>query len=330
MKYIALLLAWLPAVALQAAPLDLAAYQDRQGALTVRLGGDFSDPYFALRALLTASQAGLDIAQPARSWIAWMLPRQRSDGSFERYCLTPGATWKACAEADADDALVAMWAELLYLSAPCGKMPAAWRASAARALMHLDQLQDRQRGTYRISSRHATSLLMDNIEIHAALRAIGERQRCMGQAPSAQRKAAHLVSAIERVFRPAAQGTYLVSTQTGASASFYPHHTAQVYPILFGLAKGEAARATMQAWMAEHGDTWLARRGDVYPWGLVALAAHEAGLPEPALRWLDRSAPLRHGSHWNILEESAFQALCQTYRAQALPCQALNGEPAPP
>lgn len=330
MKLALLLLAWLPCLALQAAPLDLAAYQDRQGALTVRLGGDFADPYFALRALLSARQAGLDIALPAQAWIAWMLPRQQADGSFARYCLKPGAAWQACSHADADDALVAMWAALLYLSAPCGAMPRPWQASATRALAHLDRLRDPRRGTYRISARHGTSLLMDNVEIHAALRAIGERQRCMGQRATAGRKAERLAGAIERVFRPQRQARYLVSTQAGGSASFYPHHAAQVYPILFGLSTGAPARAAMQAWLAEHGPSWLERSDDHYPWGLVALAFHAVGLDEPALRWLDRSAPLRHGLHWNILEESAFQSLCLAYRAQALPCQALNGEPAPP
>ena len=298
--------------------LDLRTYQEPAGALTVTLGGDTVDPYFALRALLTAQRHGLDIAATAHAWIAWLLPRQKADGSFARYCRTPGSAWQACAPADADDVLAAMWPDLLSLAAPCRSLPPAWRASARRSLAHLAQLRDRQRGTFRISAAQPTSLLMDNIEIHASLQAL--ETRC-GAALGAIPSAAQLAVAIQRVFRPVASQAYLVSTQILPAPAFYPDQVAQVYPMLFGLRNGADASGAMQAWLAEHGDTWLARTADHYPWGMVALAASRTGATAPVLRWLDNAAPLRHGVHWNILEEAAFQSLCVRYRAIAVPCQ---------
>ncbi len=333
---LALLLALLPTLARGSAPaaarLDLAPYQDPKGALTVHLGGNTVDPYFALRALLTASEAGLDVERPAQGFIAWMLPRQHADGRFARYCQANGAAWRICAAADADDALLAMWAQLLYLRAPCGKMPPAWRASAASALGHLDSLRDPVRGTYRIDRGHDTSLLMDNAEIYAALRSVAARQRCMGQVRAAARsaqRADQLAQAIRRVFEAGGDGAWRISTQSDTGNSFYPHHVAQVYPTLFGLTSGPTAHRHMQAWLFAHGAAWLSRSGESYPWGLVAIAAQAAGIAEPALEWLDRSAPLRHGAHWNILEDAAFQALCTRHRRQSVACSSLPQGPEP-
>lgn len=321
-----LLAALLAASPLQAAAaqLDLRAYQDPYGALTVYLGGTTVDPYFALRALLSAADAGLDTAQPAQAMIAWLLPRQQADGSFARYCRTPGAAWQSCAAADADDALLAMWAQLLYASAPCGAMPPAWRASAARALAHLTRLRDPQRGTYRIDRSHGTSLLMDNAEIYAALVAVSARQRCMGREREARltaRRAAALAQSIGRVFQPTPGGPWRASTQDTGGASFYPDRVAQLYPILLGLTGGDAARGRMRAWLDEHGATWLARGDDHYPWGLAALAAQAAGAEDAAQVWLERAAPLRHGVHWNILEEASWQALCLRHVGKVLSCR---------
>lgn len=307
-----------------AAQLDLHAYQDPHGALTVYLGGTTVDPYFALRALLSGADAGLETAQPAQAMIAWMLARQQADGSFARYCRTPGAEWHSCAAADADDALLAMWAQLLYASAPCSAMPRAWRASAARALDHLERLRDRQRGTYRIDRSHSTSLLMDNAEIYGALVAISKRQRCMGQARAATltaRRATALAQAIGRVFQPRPEGPWRASTQDSSAQRFYPDQVAQLYPILFGLTGGATARRQVRAWLDQHGATWLERGADHYPWGLAALAAQAVGADDAAQAWLERAAALRHGAHWNILEEAAWQALCLRQASHVLACR---------
>ena len=107
------LLALLLGLSAQGAPasplaLNLNLYQDRHGALAVVAGGERVDPDFAVRALLSARQAGPGIETPARAWIAWRLPRQQANGGFARYCRTAGACWKPCARADADAALEAL------------------------------------------------------------------------------------------------------------------------------------------------------------------------------------------------------------------------------
>src|SRR5581483_4206184 len=119
-------------------------------ALTVHAGGDFVDPYFATKALIAAEEAGLNVDGPARRWIAWLLPRQRPDGRFERYCRADGA-WRSCADADADDALSALWMELLNRMTPHGETVTAWVESAQRADAHLNLLRNSKTGLYQVS-----------------------------------------------------------------------------------------------------------------------------------------------------------------------------------
>ena len=94
----------LPSARAMDSTLDLSGYQDAQGAITVHHQGDAVDPYFAMKALLVAHDAGLDMRATGQAWVNWLLPRQGPDGLFERYC-KDGSDWRACQEADADDAL---------------------------------------------------------------------------------------------------------------------------------------------------------------------------------------------------------------------------------
>jgi len=54
---------------------------------------------------------------------------------------------------------------------------------------------------------------------------------------------------------------------------------------------------------------WLDKKVDPHPWGLVAMAALKFGDDASAACWLSRSEPLRYSTNWNVLEESAFQAV---------------------
>ena len=121
----------------------------------MRLNGVGIDPYFAAKALLAASDAQLDARQAALAWIAWLLPRQRPDGSFDRYCVKNGR-YRACADAETDDAMIATWIELLARFAPPDGLPAAWELSLNRAGLHLDTLLDRPPASIR-SRRHCMS-----------------------------------------------------------------------------------------------------------------------------------------------------------------------------
>lgn len=296
----------------QAASLDLGGYQAPDGAISVAYRGDLVDPYFAIRALLTARQAGIDTEGAARAWIAWLLPRQLDNGTFARYCRRAQQPWKQCLDADADDALLAIWSELLYLTAPRAGLPPAWARSAALARRHLERLRDGERGIYLISAHNRVGLFMDNVEIHAALTAIGRRQQQMGAAAAARRTlaaAAQLQGAIARVFRPSGQGPFRVSTQAAEAPRFYPETVAQIYPVLYPLPGGTPPREAWRGWMQEHGAIWLGQQGDAYPWGLVAMAARAAGDAATAACWKSKAAHLRYGPRWNVLEEAVFQSI---------------------
>ncbi|HWU84386.1 MAG TPA: hypothetical protein VN028_03515 [Rhodocyclaceae bacterium] len=296
-----------------AATLDLGCYQTADGAITVACAGDSVDPYFAARALLSARQAGLDIDAPARAWIAWLLPRQHVDGTFPRFCRIQDE-WQPCARADADDASLALWIELLYAVSSCRDMPLAWRASAARANAKLQQLFDRNSGLYHVADDLPVGLLMDNVEIYAALRNVARHQRCMHGKAAAQRTltgAVKLRVAIVRAFRPPGRTDFAVSTQPQSSTDFYPAAVAQIYPILFRMTPVSQRRKNFDAWMQAHGAQWLAQQHDHFPWGLVALAAAQVGDAASAACWRKNAVELRYGAHWNVLEEAAFQALPQ-------------------
>src|SRR5438270_8632503 len=80
-------------------------YRSADGALLLQTNGNYVEPYFATKALITAQDAGLDIRQAGLNWIRWALPRQNKDGRFDRYCQRAGADWKPCGAADADDSM---------------------------------------------------------------------------------------------------------------------------------------------------------------------------------------------------------------------------------
>lgn len=305
--------AFLSGLQAQAATFDPGCYQGPDGAITVSCSGNFVDPYFAARALLSARQAGLDITAPAQSWIAWLLPRQRADGTFPRFCRKEGE-WEPCARADADDALMALWVELLYVMAPCTGMPPEWQRSAKLANTKLKALFDRKTGLYHIASDLPVSLLMDNVEIYATLREISRRQVCMHNKPAAQRSqraAAKLRVAIMRTFRQPGQAEFDISTQQHTSKEFYPAAVAQIYPILFRMGSDPKRRQKFDVWMQAHGGQWLAQQHDHFPWGLVALTSADVGDTASAGCWRMNVEAFRHGPRWNVLEEAAFQSLSQ-------------------
>lgn len=286
-------------------------YQRPDGAITVRVNGAGIDPYFAAKALLAASDAQLDAHQAARAWIAWLLPRQRPGGGFDRYCVKNGQ-YSACAEADADDAMMATWIELLARFAPPDGMPATWELSLNRAGTHLDTLLDRPAGVYEISSSQHVALLMDNVEIHSAFQALAAyyvRHADYTHAGPWSQRADRLASAILKVFWRGAQSGFRASTQRITDTSFYPAKVAQIFPLLSGIQVPEQSSETIYAqWMRKYGKTWLQLAGTDYPWGLIALIAFRMNDWSTVACWHARSSPYRHGTHWNVLEESLYLA----------------------
>lgn len=307
---------------------ELDGYQAQQGAITVHYRGNFVDPYFAIKSLLVAHEAGLDIQHAAHAWIEWLMPRQRSNGLFDRFCLEKGSEWRACENADSDDALLAMWMELLYVMAPSNGLPLEWQSSLDKASLQLERLHDKRTGIYRISVGNPAGLFMDNVEIYAALRSISREQKRLGAHSVSQATYKHAVTLrhrIMQVFRPKANAPFLVSTQTAQDGKFYPYDVAQIYPWLHHMPTNSlSVRADFNAWLQKYGKGWLSFEKDVYPWGLVALTALNLGDHNTAECWLNRAEILRNGERWNVLEEAVFQAILQSAKFNDAACEGLQ------
>jgi hypothetical protein len=302
-----------------AAELSLPGYEQRGGALTVRLDGESVDPYFAGKALLAALDARLDSTQVASAWIKWILPFQRPDGGFDRLCRR-GERYEPCAAADADDATLAIWMELLARFAPGNRMPPPWELSFQKAARLLASLRDPQSGVYRISPTSPVSLFMDNVEIDEALHAVAGYEHRAGHAAAARawsKRAEELHRGIERVFQEP-DGTFRVSTQEVPSTDFYPYEVAQIFPLTADIVRETAASRYAQ-WMERYRDRWLEQGKSDYPWALVALVAERRGDRDTVRCWRARALQFRHGAHWNILEE----ALLRAFEARLSPEEAL-------
>ena len=288
-------------------------YQLPDGAISLHHHGDYIEPYFATKALLLAQEAGLDVRQPIEQWIAWLLPRQDKHGGFGRYCRKPGTDWKLCAAADADDSMLALWLQLLYANAPDSGIPAEWQQSVHKARESLDRLRNSRLGVYHISRSNHVALLMDNIEVYSALVAVARAQERFGNTAEADKthvEAEKLNLSIKRVFWNKHAEWFRPSIQKSKS-QFYPDVVAQVYPWLADLPMESAVqnREAWDRWRNRFASEWLDKKVDPHPWGLVAMAALKVGDDASAACWLSRSEPLRYSTNWNVLEESAFQAV---------------------
>ncbi|MEP6609344.1 MAG: hypothetical protein ABJA83_11765 [Burkholderiaceae bacterium] len=313
--------------------LDLTGYQSEDGAIRANFGGNVVDPYFASKALLEAKRLGLDISAPGLSWINWALARQSPDGRLERYCNRAAMPdkWSVCASADADDAMMAIWIQLLIAAEPVTGMPAAWRTSMARASRQLMHLRHRRSGLYQISATQPVALFMDNIEAYAALRAAARDQQRTGHRATSRKTledAENLRRQVVKTFWNPSTKRFKVSTQFAPEHAFYPDEVAQIYPWLDDVATEEGGTDTYAEWMRRNGTSWLDLEADHYPWGLVALAAYKAGDSARTQCWLVKSAPLRYSARWNILEEALFQGLQANTRhvsQKGEPCSRIAG-----
>lgn len=305
----------LAAAETQPANLDLRGYASPQGEIRTLFEGDVVDPYFATKSLLEARAAGMTIEGPAIAWIEWALSVQSPSGLFQRYCRgnSVGETWQACASADADDAMLAVWLNLLAELSPSAPDP-RWSNSVERALDQLAQLYEPERGIYLISRQQPVGLLADNMEVIAAFRALArmyERQGDRVREHAMTEQATWLRQNVDAVFFDRKRGRYRASTQARSRWAFYPDEVAQIYPWLLDapVAGAIATDAAYGKWIARNRKSWLALRSDHYPWGLVALAALRFDDRDSAACWLRMATPLRHGPRWNVLEEAAWQAV---------------------
>lgn len=291
--------------------LNLNGYQLPDGAITVHFQGDKVDPYFATKALLVARDGNLKTQKPAERWIKWLMARQREDGLFERYERNPADhQWITYAAADADDAMQALWLQLLYRMAPKSGLPKAWQESARKAEETLAALYDTEQGVYHISTSLRVGLLMDNAEVYSALLSIARDLRRMRQYDKAREyeaRAEKLAGAIHRIFYKEHKKRFRITTQKRNENDFYPDKVAQLFPVLYKLSDEETAEAIYAKWIDDHGPEWIRQRNEDFPWGLVAVTALDMKDDDSASCWQNRAEPLRYSRNWNVLEEAALQ-----------------------
>jgi hypothetical protein len=284
-------------------PLDLTGYADASGAISVQHQGDTVDPYFALQALLLAHSHGLDVSEVAMAWGRWLLPRQKPDATFDRFC-RQGPVWAACKTADADDSLLGLWMAFIDTLPLAVSQHPDWVKSRSAAQAALARLVDPSRGIYLVSPVYQHGLFMDNLELWShdfTHPAVQSRSR-----PS-------YTQSIRSVFWDRERQRYLVSTQPGQRETvhaFYPDAVAQIFPLLvrFSPVPGGAG-PYYRRWMAEHRKEWLSQVHDDFAWGLIAIVALEQNDMASARCWLRITLPYRHSSHWTVTDEVVAQVL---------------------
>jgi hypothetical protein len=284
--------------------LDLQGYADTSGAITILNGGDTTDPYFAMQALLLAHDNGMDISAPAAKFANWLVPFQKPDGTFDRFCRSASKTWVSCKTADADDSLLALWMRLLEtMPDQLGKNP-VWVNSYAVSKKSLDYLFQPSRGIYMVSPVYLHGLFMDNLEVWSL------KARSKQTQPGEVDK---LAQGIHSTFWQPVNKHFLVSTQLEQRAQkpqFYPDHVAQIFPLLVDFpVLPQNAKLYYKNWMQLHRAEWL-RQGDAdYPWGLLAVLAVRQGDETSARCWLRETSSMRHSRRWAVTDEAAFQIL---------------------
>lgn len=297
-------MAWLMAAnAAQAGALfDRFARSD--GAITVLAQGNFVDPYFANKALITAWEAGLDASEVTHHWLAWLIPRQRADGGFDRYC-AEGASWRACRAADADDSTAATLLHLNVLysrallkqkrpqSVAYADTPkhAAQRAVAAKKADQMLHSLRTPRGTYRAFADKPIEFLMDNTEVYAGLVATGQLI-----------EAAQLKKSMEKYFFTGPD--WQPANEAYERYEFYPSALAPTYRWHTGLTNSSVLELEFIAWAKLWGTAWLMRTQDEYAWGLVAWGARNVKEQHWIRCWRHQHRLPDRSRGWTVLDEA--------------------------
>jgi len=322
-RILALALVLVATAAAQVHTFNPGAYQSADGALTNYPNGREVEPYFAAKALIVAQDAGLDTRDAAMKFIAWMLPRQRSDGRIDRWCKKPDDDWKRCGDADADDAMLALWSELLYRNGTDHGLPLEWQQSVDKALAYENTLRNRS-GVYYISHHKHTALFMDNVEVYSAFQDIGQQisRWDLTRAAEMHAQSQQLADAITRVFWDQRDGQFRPSTQK-SRPGFYPDAVGQTYPWLGNMPTPQDPQEGWKTWKQNYARGWLTETYDPHPWGLLALTALKLNDVATADCWLQQMMARRGGQGWNILEEAIFQAVQAKVPNDLASCQGL-------
>lgn len=290
-------------LAFAAPKLDLKGYMDGSGAISVLHGGDSTDPYFAMQALLLAQENGMNIDAAAEKFINWLVPLQKPDGTFDRFCRGAETGWVACKIADADDSLLALWMKLLQTMPTQLKSNPVWMKSYSTSKVSLERLFQPSRGIYMVSPVYLHGLFMDNLEVWSLKVHLAQQ----GDLAEARK----LEKAIHTTFWDPVNKRFLVSTQLeqrGQKQAFYPDHVAQIFPLLvdFPLVPG-GVTPYYRDWMKLHRAGWLQQSETDYPWGVLAVLAVRQRDGDTARCWLRESTHLRHSTRWAVTDEVSYQ-----------------------
>ena len=287
--------------------LDLSGYTSGEGAISVLHEGSSADPYFAMQALLLAHDNGMDATAATRNFINWLMPLQKPDGTFDRFCRNDANLWRACKTADADDSQLALWMRLLQTDAGELQTNPVWIKSAARSKASLVRLLQPSRGIYVVSPVYLHGLFMDNLEVWSYQAGV--------KRPAQTIEANKLAQSIQTTFWDGVNQRYLVSTQLEQQAQervFYPDHVAQIFPLLVGFSPPQTdPHVFYKRWMTDHRSDWLRQSEADYPWGIVAVLALREKDKISVNCWLRQAAPLRHSSRWAVTDETAYQIVTQ-------------------
>ncbi|NWK79622.1 hypothetical protein [Aquitalea sp. LB_tupeE] len=290
------------------ASLDLQRYQLEDGAIHLQHEGGVVDPYFAMKALLAADELGLDMRPVATAWIAWLQPRQETNGSFPRFIRGKNGEWRRFANADADDSTMALWLSLLYrvYGAP-ENMSLNLQQSLRKARKALLRLRAAS-GVFYYARGADLGYLMDNTEVLEAL-----RDDCRYAGLGCQ-QADQLERAVVRVFWNSHRHAWRTATHGEPAAAFYPRSAAQLFPLMAGM-RLPSGQPGLDEWLSAEGRPWLMQDEKKldFAWGLLTLAVLKNQRDDVARQWWERAAPSRLGRRWNVLEEAIFQGLEQRF-----------------
>ena len=287
-----------------AAPkLELTGYTDSSGAIAVLNNGKSVDPYFAMQAILLAHDNAMDVTDITEKFIDWLLPLQKPDGTFDRFCKTAESKWIACKVADADDSLLALWMRLLQTMPAKLNQNQLLMKSYLISQISLERLYQPSRGIYMVSPVYLHGLFMDNLEVWS--------HKSRLKLPGQQAEAAKLGKAIRETFWNSTSQRFLVSTQLEQRSEkpmFYPDHVAQIFPLLVNFPRGLSDDRTFySAWMSAYRSEWLVQSKTDYPWGLIAVLALRQNDKPSAQCWLREAAASRHSTRWAVTDETAYQ-----------------------
>lgn len=274
-------------------PPALGAFATGDGAYYTTMGSPVVDPYFINKSFIISMQASAPLQAEFAQWIQWLLPRQRKDGGFDRFCREADKTWRNCMAADADDSMAATTIQMLNMGLQKAWVPAPQRRAAVQAIAAsqrlLASLRNPQSQLYRVFPGTELYYLMDNIEVYEAL-----RSDIHAAGPANQ-----LAAAIRKQFWTGQQWKPAIPEY--AQVQFYPHTLASAYLWNTGILPiRESDNATAQ-WLAQHRDTWLARSGDHYAWGLVAWNMRQSA-PLQAACWRASLRPFQEKTGWTVLD----------------------------